>query len=156
MALSDHERKLLAEMEAALEQEDPRLLSTLTGKARTRQSSRALLGLSILALGAVVLISGLVAQATIVGVIAFVICLAGVLLIITNISLNSGGKRLRNRAGAQAWRRDGIDVITRGKALSILQTNHPSGWFFYAHFQGGNGRESGCGGLKVGKKGVKW
>jgi uncharacterized membrane protein HdeD (DUF308 family) len=95
MALSDHERKLLAEMEAALEQEDPRLLSTLTGKARTRQSSRALLGLSILVLGAVVLISGLVAQATIVGVIAFVICLAGVLLIITNISLNSGGKKVK-------------------------------------------------------------
>ena len=95
MALSDHERKLLAEMEAALEQEDPRLLSTLTGKALTRQSSRALLGLSILALGAVVLISGLVAQATIVGVIAFVICLAGVLLIITNISLNSGGKKVK-------------------------------------------------------------
>ena len=95
MALSDHERKLLAEMEAALEQEDPRLLSTLTGKARTRQSSRALLGVSILALGAVVLISGLVAQATIVGVIAFVICLAGVLLIITNISLNSGGKKVK-------------------------------------------------------------
>ena len=95
MALSDHERKLLAEMEAALEQEDPRLLSTLTGKARTRQSSRALLGLSIVALGAVVLISGLVAQATIVGVIAFVICLVGVLLIITNISLNSGGKKVK-------------------------------------------------------------
>ncbi len=95
MALSDHERKLLAEMEAALEQEDPRLLSTLTGKARTRQSSRALLGVSILALGAVVLISGLVAQATIVGVIAFVICLAGVLLIITNISLNTGGKKVK-------------------------------------------------------------
>ena len=38
MALSDHERKLLAEMEAALEQEDPRLLSTLTGKARTKQA----------------------------------------------------------------------------------------------------------------------
>jgi hypothetical protein len=54
-----------------------------------------LLGLSILALGAVVLISGLVAQATIVGVIAFVICLAGVLLIITNISLNSGGKKVK-------------------------------------------------------------
>ena len=95
MGLSDHERKVLAEMEAALEQEDPRLLSTLTGKARTRQSSRALLGLSILALGAVVLISGLVAQATIVGVIAFVICLAGVLLIITNISLNTGGKKVK-------------------------------------------------------------
>ena len=30
MGLSDHERKVLAEMEAALEQEDPKLLSTLT------------------------------------------------------------------------------------------------------------------------------
>jgi len=59
MALSDHEKKLLAEMEAALEQEDPRLLSTLTGKARTRQGSRALLGLSIVVVGLLVLISGL-------------------------------------------------------------------------------------------------
>ena len=67
MALSDHEKKLLAEMEAALEQEDPKLLSTLTGKARTRQGSRALLGLSILGVGLLVLISGLVAQATLVG-----------------------------------------------------------------------------------------
>lgn len=71
MALSDNERKLLAEMEAALEQEDPRLLSTLTGKARTRQGSRALLGLSILVVGLLVLISGLIAKATVVGVIAF-------------------------------------------------------------------------------------
>jgi len=63
MALSDHERKLLAEMEAALEQEDPKLLSTLTGKARTRQGSRALLGFSILVVGLLVLISGLIAKA---------------------------------------------------------------------------------------------
>ncbi len=77
MALSDHERKLLAEMEAALEQEDPRLLSTLTGKARTRQGSRALLGLSILVVGLLVLISGLIAKATVVGVIAFLISLTG-------------------------------------------------------------------------------
>ena len=95
MALSDHERKLLAEMEAALEQEDPRLLSTLTGKARTRQSSRDLLGLSILVVGLLVLISGLIAQATVVGVVAFLICLTGVLLIITNISIKTGGKSIK-------------------------------------------------------------
>jgi len=95
MALSDHERKLLAAMEAALEQEDPRLLSTLTGKARTRQSSRALLGLSILVVGLLVLISGLIAQATVVGVVAFLICLAGVLLIITNITIKTGGKSIK-------------------------------------------------------------
>ena len=69
MALSDHERKLLAEMEAALEQEDPRLLSTLTGKARTKQGSRALLGFGILIIGLLVLISGLIAKATVVEII---------------------------------------------------------------------------------------
>jgi uncharacterized membrane protein HdeD (DUF308 family) len=95
MALSDHERKLLAEMEAALEQEDPRLLSTLTGKARTRQSSRALLGLAILGVGVVVLISGLIAQVTAVGVVAFLICLTGALLVITNLTIKGSGKSLK-------------------------------------------------------------
>jgi uncharacterized membrane protein HdeD (DUF308 family) len=98
MALSDHERKLLAEMEAALEQEDPKLLSTLTGKARTLQGSRALLGFSILVVGLLVLISGLIAKATVVGVIAFLISLTGVILIITNISVKSAPKRVK-RAG---------------------------------------------------------
>ena len=95
MALSDHERKLLAEMEAALEQEDPRLLSTLTGKARTRQGSRALLGLSILVVGLLVLISGLIAKATVVGVIAFLISLTGLILIITNIKGSSTPVRVK-------------------------------------------------------------
>ena len=95
MSLSDHERKLLAELEAVLDQEDPRLLSTLTGKARTKQSSRALFGLSILIAGLLLLVSGLIAQATIVGVIAFVISLIGVVLIITNIKIKTGTPRLK-------------------------------------------------------------
>ncbi len=95
MALSDNERKVLAEMEAALEQEDPRLLSTLTGKVRTRQGSRALLGLSILVVGLLVLISGLIAKATAVGVIAFLISLAGLVLIITNIKVGSTSARIK-------------------------------------------------------------
>ena len=95
MALSDHERKLLAEMEASLEQEDPRLLSTLTGKARTRQASRALLGLSILVIGLLVLISGLIAKATVVGVIAFLISLSGLVLIITNINVSGAPVRVK-------------------------------------------------------------
>lgn len=89
MALSDHERKLLAEMEAALEQEDPRLLSTLTGKARTKQGSRALIGLGILLAGLLLLISGLIAKATVVGVLAFLISLFGVILILTNLTVKT-------------------------------------------------------------------
>lgn len=93
MALSDHERKLLAEMEAALEQEDPKLLSTLTGKARTKQGSRALLGFGILVIGLLALISGLVAKATVVGVIAFLISLTGVILMVTNLSVKPPAAR---------------------------------------------------------------
>lgn len=113
MTLSEHEKKLLAEMETALEQEDPRLLSTLTGKARTRQSSRALLGLSILMVGLLVLVSGLVAQATIVGVLAFLICLGGLLLIITNFKINTGRSRMKKPGWGssleQRWDRRGND-----------------------------------------------
>ena len=101
MALSDHEKKLLAEMEAALEQEDPRLLSTLTGKARTRQGSRAFLGLSIVVVGLLVLISGLIAQVTAVGVIAFLICLSGLLLFITNITMKSGISKVKKPGWGQ-------------------------------------------------------
>lgn len=101
MALSDHEKKLLAEMEAALEQEDPRLLSTLTGKARTRQGSRAILGLSIVVVGLLVLISGLIAQVTAVGVIAFLICLAGLLLFITNLTVKTGFKGVKKPGWGQ-------------------------------------------------------
>jgi uncharacterized membrane protein YkgB len=92
MGLSDHERKVLAEMEAALEQEDPKLLSTLTGKARTKQSSRALLGLSVLVVGLLLLITALVAKATLVGVGAFLLSLTGLILILTNLSALAKGK----------------------------------------------------------------
>ena len=104
MGLSDHERKVLAEMEAALEQEDPKLLSTLTGKARTKQSSRALLGLSVLVVGLLLLITALVAKATLVGVGAFLLSLTGLILILTNLSMKVNGKKGGSRkAKGSGW-----------------------------------------------------
>ena len=41
MALSEHEKRMLAEMEAALVADDPRLVSTLNGRERTPKGSRA-------------------------------------------------------------------------------------------------------------------
>ena len=41
MALSDHEKRMLAEMEAALVADDPHLVSTLNGRERTSRGSRA-------------------------------------------------------------------------------------------------------------------
>jgi hypothetical protein len=51
--------------------------------------------LSILVVGLLVLISGLIAKATIVGVIAFLISLTGLVLIITNIKVGSAPTRVK-------------------------------------------------------------
>ena len=87
MPLSDHERKMLAEMEAAFEQDDPRLVSTLTGKARTRKGSRMLLGLLLILGGMVLLFGGLIAKIIAIGLLGFVIALVGLFLVVTNFSL---------------------------------------------------------------------
>lgn len=89
MALSDREKKLLAEMEAALSQDDPKLVSTLTGAAPTKKQGRLLIGIGLVALGLILLISALVAKATPFGVVAFLVALCGMLLIIRNIPLGS-------------------------------------------------------------------
>ena len=44
MPLSDHEKRLLAEMEAALVADDPGLVSTLNGRSRSPKFGRALAG----------------------------------------------------------------------------------------------------------------
>ena len=103
MGLSDHERKVLAEMEAALEQEDPKLLSTLTGKARTKQSSRALLGAAVLVVGLLLLITALVAKATLIGVGAFLLSLTGLILILTNLSMRVNGKNGAKKKKGLGW-----------------------------------------------------
>lgn len=93
MPLSDHERRLLAEMEAAFAQEDPRLVSTLTGSARTKQGSFVFYGAIALLAGMAILFGGLIAKITLVGLLGFLIALAGAFFIFTNISFGKSGKR---------------------------------------------------------------
>jgi len=87
VALSEHELKLLAEMEAALAADDPRLVGTLTGKARTRPASRVLLGFFAVLGGLAVVVAGPIEKSTPVGIIGFVIALAGAFTAISNFSL---------------------------------------------------------------------
>ena len=86
MALSDHEKRMLAEMEAALVADDPRLVSTLNGRERTPKGSRALLGLVSILVGMVVLLSGLIAQVIPVGIAGFLVSLVGLVLFLSNLS----------------------------------------------------------------------
>lgn len=100
MPLSEHERKLLAEMEAAFEQEDPRLVSTLTGNARTKQGSRVFYGSLTLLAGMAILFGGLISKVTPVGLLGFVIAVAGAFFIVTNLSFGKSGGSALGALGA--------------------------------------------------------
>lgn len=103
MGLTDHERKVLAEMEAALGAEDPKLQSTLTGKARTKESSKALIGVATFFLGLLTLITALVAKSTPIGVVAFLLSLIGLILILSNLSLGGVTPRGPKKAKRPGW-----------------------------------------------------
>lgn len=83
MALSDRERRLLAEMEAALASDDPRLQSTLAGGDTAtilrKAPGGALAGLALIVAGIGILFAGLISQVAPVGVAGFIVALTGLL-----------------------------------------------------------------------------
>ena len=94
MPLSDREKRLLEEMEAALLTEDPRLVSALSSKSPVSPSrNRIMLGAGLLLLGLVTLFGGLIAQVTPIGILGFVIALSGVITAISSISAPVRGPR---------------------------------------------------------------
>ena len=110
MALSDRERRLLAEMEAALASDDPRLQSTLSGSDTQTLIKKApgslLAGAGLILAGIALLFGGLIAQLTPLGVVGFIVALAGVLMVIRSVSVKgprvarssrSLGDRLQDR-----------------------------------------------------------
>jgi hypothetical protein len=110
MALSDRERRLLAEMEAALASDDPRLQSTLAGSDTQTLIKRApgslLAGVALILGGIAILFGGLISQLTPLGVAGFIVALAGLLMVIRSVGLKAPraprssrplGERLQDR-----------------------------------------------------------
>lgn len=83
MPLSEHEKRLLAEMEQALAADDPRLISTFSGKTPSR--TRVVIGFGLILLGIFVLFGGLISQTPPLGIAGFVLSLVGAVLAITNL-----------------------------------------------------------------------
>jgi hypothetical protein len=81
MPLSDHERKVLADMEAALTKEDPKLVSALNGLPKGGKGFS--LGLLALVAGMAVLVGGLVAKSVPIGALGFLVALAGLVIAIS-------------------------------------------------------------------------
>ncbi len=65
MPLSDHEQRLLEQMERALAAEDPKLASALRGvDLRTRQRRRAVIGAAVFVVGMVLMLGGAIMMTT--------------------------------------------------------------------------------------------
>ena len=92
MPLSDREKRLLDEMEAALLTEDPRLVSALSAVPVSPARNRIMLGAGIVLLGLATLFGGLVSKVTPIGILGFLIALSGVISVISSFTPRSGHK----------------------------------------------------------------
>jgi len=96
MPLSEHEQRLLEEMERSLYQNDADFVATV-GARRGRPAYRSIvLGILVAVVGVGVLITGVTFQIPIVGILGFVVMFVGVLLAI------APGKRSAGPTGAPA------------------------------------------------------
>lgn len=83
MPLSEEEQRLLQQMEQALAAEDPSLASTLRGsKMRARNRRQAIASVLGFILGIGVLMVGVIATLTVVGVVGFLMMLASAYLFV--------------------------------------------------------------------------
>lgn len=98
MSLSDRERRLLAEMEAALATDDPRLESRLAGNTLTPTKPRLLVGVLAIIAGIAILFTGLISKTTPLGAAGFLVALVGVIVTARSISSLSLGAPREKKA----------------------------------------------------------
>ncbi len=81
MPLSEHEQRLLEQIERALVDDDPKFASTVrTGDRRLKARRRLQLGALLVVVGLAVLVGGAVARSVPLGVLGFLVAFAGMTL----------------------------------------------------------------------------
>ncbi len=84
MPLSEHEQRLLEQMERALYAEDPKFASSLRSAApRPGNRRKAAIGVLTLLVGFGLLIAGPVTSVVVLGVVGFAVMLAGTMIVIS-------------------------------------------------------------------------
>ena len=107
MPLSEHEQRLLDQIERALYAEDPKFVSTVRGgRLRRPTRRRRLQGVAVFALGIVLLVLGLAVRALwiadnfpVLSVIGFLVMLTGAVMAVT--SVGSKGQQAAAKRGEQ-------------------------------------------------------
>lgn len=112
MPLSEHEQRLLDQIERALIAEDPKFASTVrAGRLRRPSRRRRIQGLGLFVLGLVLLVVGVAVHSTwaanvpVVSVVGFLVMLGGALLAITSVGAGKkptkSAEPERNRFGGK-------------------------------------------------------
>lgn len=101
MPLSDHEQRMLDQIESALYAEDPKFASSVRGGTlRAPSTRRRLQGAALFVLGLAMLISGVAVTATMIGgfpilsVLGFIVMFGGVVFAITGPRVPGGTDRV--------------------------------------------------------------
>ncbi|KWX69131.1 DUF3040 domain-containing protein [Mycobacterium sp. NAZ190054] len=111
MPLSDHEQRMLDQIESALYAEDPKFASSVRGGTlRAPSTRRRLQGAALFVVGLAMLVSGVAFKATMIGsfpilsVIGFIVMFGGVVFAITGPRV-AKGDRLPNDGGPARQKR---------------------------------------------------
>ncbi len=112
MPLSDHEQRMLDQIESALYAEDPKFASSVRGGTlRAPSARRRLQGIALFVIGLAMLVSGVAFKATMIGsfpilsVIGFVVMFGGVIFAITGPRVAKGRDRTGSEPGPQRQKR---------------------------------------------------
>ena len=110
MPLSDHEQRMLDEIESALYAEDPKFASSVRGGTlRAPTTRRRIQGAALFVIGLAMLVSGIAFPATMLGgfpvlsVVGFLVMFGGVVFAITGPRMAKAGER--SAAGGKQQRR---------------------------------------------------
>jgi len=113
MPLSDHEQRMLDQIESALYAEDPKFASSVRGGGlRAPTARRRLQGAALFVIGLGMLVSGVAFRATMIGnfpvlsVIGFIVMFAGVVFAITGPRLSGKTDQSRSAPGSSRQRRN--------------------------------------------------
>ena len=116
MPLSEHEQRLLEQIERALVDDDPKFASSVrTGDRRLKARRRLQIGAVVVVVGLGVMVAGVAAQSVLIGVLGSLLAFGGVTLAVLNYKTATGaveaGSTPANGRGTAASGRSG-----RGKA----------------------------------------
>ena len=121
MPLSEHEQRLLEQIERALVDDDPKFASSVrTGDRRLRARRILQLGALLVVVGMAVLVGGAVARSVPLGVVGFLVMFGGAILGVLNYKAATGA--VETGTAANGTRGSSAPASGRGKKRQPLKT----------------------------------